>query len=378
MKIGIICHPSIGGSGLVATQLGIGLAQRGHEVHFISRAMPFKLSGKEPNIHFHPVEPVYYPLFDDRLYTFSLTAKIVEVAEKHDLAIMHAHYSIPHSLCVHLAREISSKDFRTITTIHGTDSTLLGRDKPLFPLNRFSINQSDVVTTVSRYQRQNIREGFGLEREIEVIYNFIDPQSFRPELATLETRRTLAPDDEKIIMHVSNFRKPKNTQGVVKTFALAAAKVKARLVLIGDGPDMDEVKSLCHKLKVWNRVMFLGNMNHIEALIPNADCVLQPSYIDSFGMVALEAMASGVPTVASNRDGIPEVVKHGETGYTADPDDHDALANYLVAVCRDQKLQDNLGENGRTRAIEHFLWSRQIDRYLQCYQRCLDQHSINR
>lgn len=291
---------------------------------------------------------------------------------------MHAHYSIPHSLCMHLAREISDGDYCTITTIHGTDSTLLGQDKPLFPLNRFSINQSDVVTTVSHYQRQKIREGFGLEREIEVIHNFIDPESFRPELATLETHRTLAPDDEKIIMHVSNFREPKNTKGVVGTFAIAAEKLKARLVLVGDGPDTDEVKSLCHQLKVSNWVKFMGKINHVEALIPNADCILQPSHIDSFGMAALEAMASGVPAVTSNRDGIPEVVKHGETGYTADPDDHHALANYLVAVCSDQNLQDNLGKNGRKRAIEHFLWARQVDRYLACYQRCLDQQAVKR
>jgi len=377
MKVGIICHPSIGGSGLVATQLGIGLAHRGHEVHFISRAMPFRLSGRESNVHFHPVEPVYYPLFDDSLYTFSLTAKIAEVAEKHDVGIMHAHYSIPHSLCVHLARQISRRDFHTVTTIHGTDSTLLGQDRPLYPLNRFSIDQSDVVTTVSNFQRRYIREHLHLDRDIEVIHNFIDPDAFKPELASLETRRTMAEDGEKIVMHVSNFRLPKNTAGVVKAFARAVRKVRARLVLIGDGPELEQVKVLCRELKIANRVTFMGKVNPIEAIIPNADCVLQPSYTESFGMVSLEAMASGVPPVTSTRDGIPEVVVHGETGLTADPDDHQGLADHVVALCRDDILHEKLARNGRQRAIDHFLWDRQVDRYLQTYNQCQDNQKIS-
>ena len=360
MKIGIICHPSIGGSGLVATQLGIGLARKGHEIHFISRAMPFKLSGSEKNIYFHPVEPISYPLFDDNLYTFALTAKIIEVAEQYQLDIVHAHYSIPHSLCTYLASQISSRSFRTITTIHGTDTTLVGRDKPLFPLNRFSIEKSDVVTTVSEYQKQHTLDQFQLHKAIEVIYNFIDPHVFTPQRASAEVRQSLAADDEKLIMHISNFRQPKNTSGVIKTFAKTVGKINARLVLIGNGPDMAETKILCLDLGIIDKVTFLGKRKHLESIIPNADCVLQPSYIDSFGMVSLEAMASGVPVVTSNRDGIPEVVSHGVTGYITDPDDHDALAAYLIDICNDSELQKKFGKNGRARAMYCFLWDNQV------------------
>jgi N-acetyl-alpha-D-glucosaminyl L-malate synthase BshA len=263
-----------------------------------------------------------------------------------------------------------------VTTIHGTDSTLLGQDRPLYPLNRFSIDQSDVVTTVSHFQRNYVREHFDLDRDIEVIHNFIDPDAFKPELASRETRRTMAEDDEKIVMHVSNFRQPKNTAGVVKAFAMAVRKVRARLVLIGDGPELGQVKEMCRELNITNRVTFMGKVNPIEAIIPNADCVLQPSYTESFGMVSLEAMASGVPPVTSNRDGIPEVVVHGETGLTADPDDHQALADHVVALCRDDILRKKLARNGRQRAVDHFLWDRQVDRYLQTYNQCLGNQQI--
>ncbi len=372
MKIGIICHPSIGGSGLVATQLGIGLAKKGHEIHFVSEAMPFKLHGNEENIYFHPVEAISYPLFNYSLYAFALTAKIIEVAEKYKLDIVHAHYSIPHSLCAHLAAEISTSRFKIITTIHGTDTTVVGLDKPLYPLNRYSIERSDVVTTVSEYQKKHTLEQFQLNKAIEVIYNFIDPQVFNPQLASSEVRQTLASDDEKIIMHVSNFRQPKNTFGVIKTFAKVVGTINARLVLVGDGPDMPEIKTLCQSLGIIDKVNFLGKRKHLESIIPNADCILQPSYHDSFGMVSLEAMASGVPTVTSDREGVPEVVEHGVTGYTADPDDHETLAAYLVDICSNSELQTRMGENGRARAMEKFLWDRQVEIYLKCYENCLN------
>jgi len=377
MKIGIICHPSIGGSGLVATQLGIGLADKGHEVHFISRAIPFKLSKEHKNIFFHLVEPINYPLFDNSLYTFALTSRIVEVAEKYKIDIMHAHYSIPHSLCCYLAHEIADHDFCTVTTIHGTDTKVVGQDRPLYPLNKFSLYKSDTITTVSTYQKNHTQTEFNLNKKIEVIYNFIDKNAFTPESASIEIRRTMAKDNEKIIMHISNFREPKNTNGVIKAFAKTVGRVEARLVLIGDGPKMDEIKCLCKDLDIFEKVTFMGKINHIEKIIPNADCILQPSYAESFGMVSLEAMSCEIPTVASNVDGIPEVVVHDETGYMANPDDHDSMANYLVEICTNDKLRERLGKNSRKRVSDCFSMDMQVDAYIKCYENTIKEKIEN-
>ncbi len=371
MKIGIICHPSIGGSGLVATQLGIGLASRGHEVHFISRAMPFKLPKKHENIHFHAVEPISYPLFNDSLYTFALTSKIIEVAEQYEIDIMHAHYSIPHSLCNCLASEISKHHFKTITTIHGTDTKIVGQDKPLYPLNKFSLDRSDALTTVSNYQKKHTKKYFKIEKEIEVIYNFIDTDVFKPSLASKKIRRSMAKDSEKIIMHISNFREPKNTRGVIKTFFKTIGRVDARLVLVGDGEMMDEIKELCRKLDIYDRVVFMGKISHIETIIANADCVLQPSYTESFGMVALEAMACQVPVVASNIDGIPEVVEHKITGFTTKPDNHQKMADYIVKVLFDDATKRRVVDNAYEMLKDRFSWETQIDKYIKCYNKCL-------
>ncbi|NTS77652.1 N-acetyl-alpha-D-glucosaminyl L-malate synthase BshA [Catenovulum sp. SM1970] len=374
MKIGIVCHPSIGGSGLVATQLGIGLAKLGHEVHFITRTMPFKLNGYEQNIHFHSVAAIHYPLFDDSLYTFALTAKIVEVVEQHKLDLVHAHYSIPHSLCANLASQIASQSFPTVTTIHGTDVTVLGHDKPLYPLNRFSILSSSLVTTVSNYQKHYLLKHFDLKdlkKDIQVVHNFIDLDVFTPNNENIKTRRAMANDDEKIILHASNFRQVKNTSGVVKTFAKVAKQIKARLVLVGDGPEVAETKALAEKLGIADKVNFFGKVQHMEKVIANADCLFQPSYFESFGMVALEGMASGVPCVSSQVDGIPEVIKHGENGFMAHPDDHDELAGYLTEVCCDSQLHEQLSQTGLQMARAHFNWQDKIEEYQACYRSLL-------
>ncbi len=368
MRIGILCHPSIGGSGLVATELGVNLARQGHEIHFISHATPFKMPRFERNISFHSVDPISYPLFNQTLYTFALSAKIIEVAEDFHLDLVHAHYSIPHSLCAHLAREISGQKFRIVTTLHGTDVTIVGQDRPLYPINRYGIEQSDCVSTVSQYQKQHTLEHFRISKEIRVIYNFIDPEVFKPDNAKHNVRACLADDDEKIIMHISNFRKPKNPIGLVKTFALVVQQIKARLVLIGDGPDLLEIKHVCQDLGICEKVSFMGRMDNVENVIPAADCILNQSYREAFGMVLLEAMACGVPTVSSNVDGIPEVVVHGETGFMAGPDEHEALAEYLVKICRDEALAQRLGENGRRRAVSVFHKDLIVPQYLECYE----------
>jgi len=371
MRIGILCYPSIGGSGLVATELGISLARRGHEVHFISYATPFKLPQFERNIHFHSVDPINYPLFNQTLYTFSLTAKIVEVVNEHKLEIVHAHYSIPHSLCAHLAREITGADFRIVTTLHGTDVTLVGQDKPLFPINKYGIEKSDLVTTVSNFQREHTLRNFGIANDIQVIYNFIDPDVFKPCEQIRGRRDCLSKPGQKVVMHISNFRQPKNPIGACRAFAIAAKQVDAKLVLIGDGPEITELKQICKELGICERIQHLGKMDNVETILPAADVVLQPSYLESFGMVLLEAMSCGVVPVASDIDGIPEVVLHGETGLLAHPDDHEALAAHLVTLLTDDPLRARMAAAGRDRAIHTFHRDLIIPQYEAAYETLL-------
>ena len=367
MRVGIVCYPSIGGSGMVATELAIDLAARGHEVHIISFATPFRLRRFMHNITFHPAEHIDYPLFNQSLATFALTAKIIEVVEAYDLEVIHAHYSVPHSICAHLAREISKRRFGIVTTLHGTDVTIVGRDKPLYPLNRYGIEQSDIVTTVSDFQRRFTLEEFRLDKDIRVVHNFIDTDVFNPDAADPGGRACLADGDEKIVMHISNFREVKNVEGVIRAFAHAAGQVDVRLALIGDGPDLVKIRNTCRELSLCDRIAYVGTMDNPETILPLADCVLQPSYRESFGMVLLEAMACGVPTVSSNVDGIPEVVAHGETGFMAGPDDHEALGEYIVQLCRDAGLRQRLGRQGRDRASRLFRKDLIVPQYLQCY-----------
>jgi L-malate glycosyltransferase len=365
MNIGIVCYPSIGGSGLVATELGVNLGKLGHQVHFISYSVPFKLSNYNRNVFFHSVDPINYPLFNQTLYTFSLTAKIVDIVNDYKLDVVHAHYSIPHSLCAHLAREVSGEDFKIVTTLHGTDVTIVGRNKPLFSLNKYGIEQSDHVTTVSEFQREYTYKYFKITKDIEVIYNFVDTDVFKPGIVA--GRSCLTDSDEKIVMHISNFRPPKNPEGVIKTFHLIRTRVPAKLVLIGDGPGIGEIRNLCKEYDICEHVCFLGQVDNVETVIPMADCILQPSFQESFGMVLLEAMACEIPTVSSNVDGIPEVVVHNETGFTADPDDHAQMAEHVIELFRSDGLAKKMGRKGRQRAMENFNKDRMIARYVDCY-----------
>ncbi|MEH6452231.1 MAG: N-acetyl-alpha-D-glucosaminyl L-malate synthase BshA [Psychromonas sp.] len=374
MRIGIVCHPSVGGSGLIATQLGLGLAERGCEVHFISNIRPFKLGEESDNIFFHAVDGTNYPLFSDSLYTFALTAKIVEVVGKFKLDIIHAHYSIPHSLCAYLACEISERKFPIITTIHGTDVTVVGQDKSLYPLNKFSINKSTKVTTVSHYQRGYIASHFDKNKPVEVIHNFIDLTVFTPDSANIEVRRKLADDDQKIVMHVSNFRPLKNSKAVISSFNILLKKVKAKLVLLGSGPDIDLFKVRCEQLGILQHVHFMGDVTHVEHYLANADCMIQPSYRESFSMVLLESMACGVPTVSSNVDGIPEVVEQGVTGLMFEPDDVLGMGDAMISILTDYKKQKTMGSAGRKRAARLFSPVDKIDQYLNCYQQAISQY----
>ncbi|RMD82456.1 MAG: N-acetyl-alpha-D-glucosaminyl L-malate synthase BshA [Lentisphaerae bacterium] len=364
LKLGIVCYPGIGGSGLVATELGLALARRGHDVHFISYAAPFRLRNMLDHVRYHSVDPIDYPLFRHSLYTFALTAKIVEILEDYDLDLIHCHYSIPHALCAHLAREITGKAVKIVTTLHGTDVSLVGIDKPLYPLNRYGIQQSDAVTTVSRFQAEFVRRHFDLDLPIQVIYNFIDPEVFRPDGEVDCCRSCLARPDEKIIMHVSNYRPPKNPEGVIRTFHKVHQRIKARLVLVGDGPGICTIRHYCREHELSDAVHFLGKHDQVERILPLADCVFLPSYREAFGMAILEAMACGVPTVTSHVDGIPEVVEEGVTGFMAAPDDHDALAEAIIRICSDDRLAREMGEAGRRRCVNQF----HIDQIVPLYE----------
>ncbi|MCC4833684.1 MULTISPECIES: N-acetyl-alpha-D-glucosaminyl L-malate synthase BshA [Shewanella] len=374
LRIGIVCHPSIGGSGLVATQLGIGLAKLGHEVHFIAHKRPFKLIQNYSNVYFHEVDEVNYPLFEGPLHTYSLTAKIVEVVEQYQLHLIHAHYSIPHSLCAFLASNICQYSFPIVTTIHGTDVTIVGQDNAIKRLNTFSMNQSTLLTTVSNFQRQYIQQEFEINQPINVVHNFIDANDFTPELVDQNLRRTLANDDEKILMHVSNFRPLKNTQTVVNAFSQLHCDEKVRLVLVGSGPDIEKIKQQCSQLNILDRVRFTGSVNKVERYIANADCLIQPSYRESFCMVILEAMSCGVPTVSSNVDGIPEVVEEGVTGFMHPPEDAQSMASTISKIFADNQYQQQLGKAGRARAIQHFNTEIKVNQYVDCYHQTLAIH----
>ncbi|MFD2167666.1 N-acetyl-alpha-D-glucosaminyl L-malate synthase BshA [Thalassotalea euphylliae] len=378
MRIGIVCHPSVGGSGLVATELGIGLAKKGHEVHFISRARPFKLVEELGNITMHLVEGIEYPLFDDTLYTFALTAKIVEVADKHELDVVHAHYSIPHSLSAYLAQEIAKHDFPIVTTIHGTDVTIVGRDKPLYPLNQFSIEKSTLVTTVSNFQKHYVEQYFSTSHDIQVLYNFIDSDVYTPDNKCAELRKSFAEPDEKILMHISNFRPLKNTDKVLEVFAKVCQKHKAKLVLIGDGPEREARQQQAANLGIADKVIFVGAIVSVAGHVCVADCVIQPSTNESFSMVSLEAMCCGVPVVASDVDGIPEVVAHGETGYLWPLDDLEGMADSVDEIFSDSALQTKLGNAGRERALDNFATYGQVTEYEECYIRAYELHKNNK
>ncbi|MCH2175477.1 MAG: N-acetyl-alpha-D-glucosaminyl L-malate synthase BshA [Lentisphaeria bacterium] len=372
MKIGIVCYPSIGGSGLVATELAVQLADLGHQVHVISYSTPFKLPDFKANLSFHAVDPINYPLFNQNLYTFSLTTKIMEVAEEYELDIVHAHYSIPHSLCAHLAREISNNKFGVVTTLHGTDVTIVGKDKPLYRINQFGIEQSDCVTTVSRFQQKSIIEDFHIKNCVDVVYNFIDTNRFKPVCdAQLVERYKLVNSAEKILMHISNFREPKNVEAVIETFYRVQKKFNCKLVLVGEGPDLQKIKLRCRELQICHNVHYLGKMESVQAVVPLADCLIQPSKVESFGMVLLEAMACSVPTVSSNVDGIPEVIVDNETGFMHDPNDYESMAESVLKIFNDENLAKELGGNGRKRAIEHFSYQTIVPQYIEIYEKAL-------
>jgi len=385
-KIGITCYPTYGGSGVVATELGIELAARGHDIHFITSSLPFRLSGREANIHFHEVDVYQYPLFEHPPYDLALATRMAEVAEFYSLDLLHVHYAIPHSLSALLARQMLETQQQIarrrylpfITTLHGTDITLVGLDRSYLPITQFGIEQSDGVTAISSYLRERTREAFSIQGEIEVIRNFVncdvyvrDPgkiAAMRPRFAA-----SAAGDEpaEKLLVHLSNFRPVKRILDVVEIFAQVARALPARLMLIGDGPDRSGAEHLALRLGVQDRIHFLGKQDNVNELLPLADLMLMPSEMESFGLAALEAMACGVPTIATNVGGVPELIDDGVNGLLFPLGDTAAMAAASIALLNDPLRLAAMGAAARKTASDRFCSTRIIPLYEAYYERVL-------
>ncbi len=369
MRIGITLYPTYGGSGAVATELGLELARRGHEIHFISYASPFRLRGVTERVTFHEVIPADYPLFEHSPYAFALAVKQHEVALREELQIMHVHYAIPHAATAWLAKQMlaDEHDLKIVTTLHGTDITLVGRDPSYFTLTKFSIERSDRVTAVSTFLREETYKTFGCDGcEVQVIPNFINPAEYFPA-PDAATRCKLAPDDTRVLVHVSNFRPVKRLLDVVRVFAGVRKALKAKLILVGDGPDSDAAQREVVKLGVKRDVRFFGRVDDVADLLRGADLFLLPSETESFGLAALEAMACGVPVVASNAGGIPEVVIDGETGFLAPVGDVAMMTQRAIEVLGDQARLEALRAGAVARA-GLFAADKVVPQYEQVYQ----------
>ena len=375
MKIGITCYPTYGGSGVVATELGKALAELNHEIHFISYAMPHRLSRFTENVFFHEVEMSNYPLFEHSLYTLSLTSKMVEVAEFENLDILHVHYAIPHAMSGYLAKEVlkkNNRDLKLITTLHGTDITLVGLEPSFLPLVKFSIEQSDGVTAVSRFLKEKTLTNYHIEKDIEVIHNFIDTELYKP-VCNCQFKEHAAPNGEKILMHTSNFRKVKRVQDTIHILSKVKEALPAKLVLIGDGPERSECERIARELKLEKDVIFLGKQDGINEILSTADIFLLPSQSESFGLAALEAMACGIPVISSSVGGIPELVIHNETGYIAEIGDVDRMAKYAIDLLTNERKYAKFSENSRIRSVEVFETNIIVPQYVEYYEKILNQ-----
>jgi N-acetyl-alpha-D-glucosaminyl L-malate synthase BshA len=372
MNIGIACYPTYGGSGVLASELGKSLAERGHRIHFISYAMPARLSGFVGNIFYHEVEISSYPLFDFPLYTPALASKIVEVSKFEKLDIIHAHYAIPHATSAYLAKQILGKDnLKIVTTLHGTDITLVGLEPSYQSVMKFSIEQSDGVTAVSRFLKEKTLTNYNIQKDIVVIPNFIDPRKYQRTDASA-IRERIAPKGEKVLVHVSNFRLVKRVPDAIRIFQLVRQKLPAKLILIGDGPDRSVCENLARELNVEKDITFVGKQTEIVPLLSASDLFLMPSQSESFGLSALEAMACELPVVSSSVGGLPELVVHGETGYIAEIGDIDRMSKYAIELLTNTTRYNFFAEASRKRAVEMFPVDKMVDRYEQYYRAVLD------
>ncbi len=370
MKIGITCYPTYGGSGAIATELGMELAQRGHEIHFISYAQPFRLPHFMERVYFHEVETTRYPLFEHNNYSLSLAAMMHEVSLRQELDILHVHYAIPHATSAWIAREMlgETHPVKIVTTLHGTDITLVGLERSYFDITRFSILRSDGITAVSDYLKGETVDRFDVPGErIRVIPNFVEPQVY--DRAAYPCRRNaFVNQGEMLVMHVSNFRPVKRIRDVVRIFGELNRRIPSRLVLVGDGPDRPEATAEADALGVADRVVFLGKQESVAELMACADLLLLPSASESFGLVALEAMASGVPVVATRAGGIPEVVEDGVTGHLGAVGDVKAMAEAAVSILADKARWSRMSEAARKVAVERYAADVIVPQYEDYYR----------
>jgi len=374
MKIGITCYPTYGGSGVVATELGKALAKRGHQIHFISYALPFRLDSFVENIVFHEVETSSYPLFEFPLYSLALASKMVEVARYEDLDLLHVHYAIPHASSAYLAKQMlkGKKDLKIITTLHGTDITLVGLEPSFLPLVKFSIKESDGVTAVSRFLKEKTLTNYNIEKDIEVIPNFIDTNIYKP-ISNSEFKKYIAPNGEKILMHTSNFRPVKRVPDTIKIFEQVFKEIPSKLVLVGDGPERSDCEKLCREINLCDHVKFLGKQDGLVDILNAADVFLIPSQSESFGLAALEAMACGVPVVSSSVGGLPELVKHNDSGFIAEIGDIDRMSKYVIDLLTNSRKYEIFSNNARRRAIELFGIDKIVPYYENYYQTVLEE-----
>ncbi|MBW7473411.1 N-acetyl-alpha-D-glucosaminyl L-malate synthase BshA [Paenibacillus oenotherae] len=370
LKIGITCYPTLGGSGVVATELGKLLAEKGHEIHFITHSVPFRLGQFHKNIFYHEVEVNDYYVFRYPPYDLSLASKMAQVAKMQQLDLLHVHYAVPHAICAYLAKQMVGENLRTVTTLHGTDITVLAQDESLKDLIRLAINRSDAVTAVSNDLIQETRDMLDIVKPIDLTYNFVDKRIYYPrDCASL--RNDFVSNNEKILMHISNFRPVKRVSDVVDIFAKVQEQVPSRLLLVGEGPDLPKIQHKIRNMGLEDKVHFLGKQDDVAHVISIADLMLLPSEKESFGLVALEAMACGVPTIGSFAGGIPELVTHGETGYLSPIGDTEDMAFHAIRLLQDEALYRQFREACLTRARTQFCNDLVTAEYERIYYRVL-------
>ncbi|HWA96070.1 MAG TPA: N-acetyl-alpha-D-glucosaminyl L-malate synthase BshA [Terracidiphilus sp.] len=378
MRIGITCYPTYGGSGVVATELGIELAAAGHDVHFISYSQPFRLSGRDQGISYHEVPVSNYPLFEFPPYDLALASRMAEVAELYELDLLHVHYAIPHSVSALLARQILASRGRRlpfVTTLHGTDITLVGLDRSYLSITRHGIQESDGVTSISEYLKRETIKHFDIQRPIEVIPNFVNCDVYTPicdEDARAKARLRFAKPDEALFIHLSNFRPVKRVVDVVKMFWRVTKEIPAKLVLVGDGPDRSSAEWLAHELGIHTRIHFIGKQEKVNELLPLADLMVMPSELESFGLAALEAMACKVPAIATCVGGVPELVDDGVTGLLFNVGDVDAMATEAVKLLTDRPRFAAMRDAARKAAQTRFCASLVLPRYVNYYEKVLN------
>ena len=352
MKIGITCYPTYGGSGVVATELGLELARRDHEIHFISYSQPIRLTGPEPNIHYHEVEVTRYPLFEYPPYDLALATRMAEVSQLYELDLLHVHYAIPHASAAYMAKQILAKQgikIPVITTLHGTDITLVGRDKTYSPVVTFSMNESNAITAVSKNLRDETYKNFSMEKEIEVIYNFVDIKRFE-RTPVQAFRQIIAPKNERILLHASNFRKVKRVGDVVNVFKEVNKVIPSKLLFVGDGPERTYIEGLCRQMDAHADVKFLGRQEQMEDILAITDLFILPSEYESFGLVALEAMVAGVPVISTNAGGLPEININGVTGFLSDVGDVENMSKNIIQIFSDDKAFKEMKKNALEQA----------------------------